>query len=287
MKKTTNSSIKCKSNIFNQINPSYFQSCCFNIFQSVIIILTLFVLISPVVGSEKLEMANQSSFSDIRTASSSIASDLQQEIHKKIGDDIANESAINERILIRENNIRNLFLISDSRSSIKAQPYGFTMDEGILRKEVGNSTTKYTNEVPKGGYILHASDGITRVFSSNGTEEFFVNDNEADEIIVPSCGTLKTTHSISVPSGSVINRVGHNVHVEYQDEIFVTIVNGIEDATRDDLSKFQLDSSDIIPSTSGGQWVEWAKNTSPYSVGSFSTDWTIPHSPNLTRYKRN
>ena len=58
-------------------------------------------------------------------------------------------------------------------------------------------------QIPYGSIIYHSSDGITRVFDSNGTQILIANDTDSQKITT-SAGDFFATSILQVPSGTLI-----------------------------------------------------------------------------------
>ena len=193
-----------------------------------------------------------------------------------------NGAEIERSILSREQKLlQNLFMINDITSK-KISPTGFIIKpstETVNLEKIQDFTHDENNTLSEGSYIIHGSDGITRIFFENGTESSFAVDAEAAIIPNPFGGTIPSTYSISVPSGSTVERIGKNTHVIFNNRILLTISNNTIDMSTFLGHATSMDAN--IPATKSGSWIEWVKNSSPYYVVETDATWTTPHSPDL------
>jgi PKD repeat protein len=193
---------------------------------------------------------------------------------------IIRSDSVEASIIQRELKLSEHFFKTDDINSNKSSPFGFIVKPNKIQSLSDNKNCT----ISEGSYIIHGSDGITRVFSDDGTQVSFSIDSEAEKIFTPSGSVIPSTHSISVPSGSLVEHFGNNIHISLNNSILLSISNNDQNTDLDSVS--QLKSSiNNNPAIEPGGWIEWVKNTSPYYVAETDATWTIPYSPPLNSHQ--
>ena len=139
---------------------------------------------------------------------------------------------------------------------------------------VNNDTTSPAPNSVQEGFIQHGPEGITRAFSSEGKQSFFVVDSETEKFQSPSGVEKPVSYSIAVPNGTLIIIKNNITYATYNGKILLTIFH-------DNLSSLSSPGSDS-PAQTGLSWVEYAESGTPSTIGKFSSLWNIPHSPQLS-----
>jgi|WetSurMetagenome_2_1015567.scaffolds.fasta_scaffold01801_3 hypothetical protein len=130
-------------------------------------------------------------------------------------------------------------------------------------------------QIPFGSIILYSSNGITRVFDSNGMQLLTANDTNTQKIPT-SAGDFFPTSIIQVPSGVLIKENSNSTIVILNNKSILSLVyeKNISLAYGTNIkSKNLLLDYDFIG------YVERVHYSPVYNVGSFIANWTIPSSP--------
>jgi len=136
----------------------------------------------------------------------------------------------------------------------------------ILNGELSPAEGKNLYSIPVGAIIQHSSDGITRVFTPEGTQIVSAIDADSKKVPVPSAGLLPVTHVHRVPSGSDII-TQNNMTKVYKDEVCILTVLGYGNTGKE------------LPYPSYEGWIEQANNWSIDEIAQFIAYWDVPSSP--------
>lgn len=114
---------------------------------------------------------------------------------------------------------------------------------------VSNDTTSPAPNSVQEGFIQHGSEGITRAFSSEGKQLFFVVDSETEKFQSPSGVEKPVSFSIAVPNGTLIVIKNNITYATYNGKILLTIFH-------DNMSSLSSPASDA-PAQTGLSWVDY------------------------------
>lgn len=164
-------------------------------------------------------MAEESqTISDQTIAASAVFSNIslesKQEIQNTIDESNSADDYIRDSITNREKKLSENFLSVDDTNTKKIRTRGFRIENVNLTSGHGGDSDIQTLGIQTGGFLIHGADGRTRFFSAEGKQFFYADDAESEKIISPNGGKIPATYSLSVPSGSIINCVGNNYHIE-------------------------------------------------------------------------
>jgi hypothetical protein len=195
----------------------------------------------------------------------SVDTTFRPAIQKELTELNVPESIIDSAIAAQEEKLtKNPLIINDSVDATQ-EFHGFF---------VSNDTTSPAPDTIQEGFIQHGSEGITRAFSSEGMQLFFVVDSETEKFQSPSGVEKPVSYSIAIPNGTIIVIKNNITYATYNGKILLTILH-------DNLSSLSSIGSDL-PAQTGLSWVEYAESNTPSTFGSFSSLWNIPHSPQLS-----
>jgi len=273
--------IKNKIFLSNERNPKF--AIISRILFSIILV---HLLIIPVTATASQAGNNAIPFKTI--TDTSLSPTIQENINDAIAEKIATKNKIDQAIVEREIRLSESYLKNDDSNSAQIlslglkvhNPYETTPTSSIKLSSPAN----YGQDIPVGGYVEFGIDGRTRIFSEDGTQIFYSEDNEINKTMIRSGITESTTHSISVPSGATVNDNGEFIHVIYKDKILVTIINkkfnAFSNYHGDDLINSSTKERSFFPSIhrNGGTWVADAAFTPDTELHAFNAQWTIPHS---------
>jgi len=118
------------------------------------------------------------------------------------------------------------------------------------------------SQIPVGSIIYHSTNGITRVFDSQGKQILIANDNEGELIAAPG-GYKPATKIHQIPNGSLIKSKGEVTEIVSDEKKVLTVIN-----QRDEL---------VLPDYDG--WIESSRDLSIDELAQFIAYWTVPSSP--------
>jgi len=131
-------------------------------------------------------------------------------------------------------------------------------------------------QIPIGSIIYHSSDGITKIFDSNGTQTLIAIDNKSQRITT-SAGDIFATSSLQVPSGALIKENMNRTDVILNNKSILTI---IYEKNLTLVSGKSIKSNNFVQlDNEFNGYVEEARYGPVYNLGSFTANWTIPSSP--------
>jgi PKD repeat protein len=245
-----------------------------------------YLLIIPVLATDSQAGNNAIPFQTI--TGTSLSSTIQENINDAIAEKIAIKNKIDQDIVEREIRLSESFLKNDDSHSAQILSLGLKVHNPYETTPTSSmklsSPENYGQDIPVGGYVEFGVDSRTRIFSEDGTQISYSDDNKIDKTMIHSGVTEPTTHSISVPSGSTVNDNGEFIHVIYKDKILVTIINkkynSFPNYHSDDLTNSSTKERSFFPSIhrNGGTWVADAAFTPHTELHAFNAQWTIPHS---------
>ena len=155
--------------------------------------------------------------------------------------------------------------LNDSLENVNIQK-GFSLIPGIDHYQI-----------PVGSIIYYSSDGITRVFDSNGTQILIANDTNTQKIPT-SAGDFFATNIIQVPSGVLIKERMNSTDVILNNQSILILVYEKNLASEYDKN---LKFNNLVQLENGftGGYVERVDYSPVFNLGSFYANWTIPSSP--------
>jgi len=154
-------------------------------------------------------------------------------------------------------------------------PDEFVIDENIQNNQISEnlkSSKKLTSaKIPFGVIVRHAKNGITTVYDSTGKVLFSTDDTKAPKIDTPN-GLMPVTNVFEVPDKSVIDNENEIVHVFYQKQRILTVI--------DEHKKSEVKSTTAVLATNyPAPWIEGAKTSVLANVGHFLVRWNVPARP--------
>ena len=151
----------------------------------------------------------------------------------------------------------------------------FISDESIQSSQISenlkSSNILSSSKIPFGAIVKHSKNGITTVYDSTGKILFSADDAKAPKIDTPN-GLMPATFVHEVPDKSVIDDEKNIVHVFYQKQRILTII--------DENKKSEVKSSAaLLTSNYPAPWIEGAQTSVLANVGHFLARWTVPARP--------
>jgi hypothetical protein len=185
------------------------------------------LLIIPVIATDSLIENNSVPFQTISGASLPLT--IPEDIITAIAEKKVTQNRIDQAMIEREKKISEGYLKDNDSDSTRIQNPGLKTQnpEDIPKtsRTILMSPANYRQDIPVGGYVEFGVDGKTRVFSEDGTQIFYSDDNNIDNSVISSGIPEPITQSLSVPSGATVNDNGEFIHVTYKGIVLVTIIN--------------------------------------------------------------
>ena len=224
------------------------------------IILPTTAIINDEITDEK---SNQEiSFKTLELVNNLDKYNLLKQDRNTVLDVLRNRKTIESAIIKKEKELLQKPLrINDKRKSL------------LLKEEFSLNAKDPNSQIPRGGIIQYSSDGVTRIFSSEGVQILDVRDRDVQNVLTPSGKIMPVTHIIAVPENVIVYNMG--IRDYYLQDGKILFIKDFGNSNEIALTeKDQLSAGSVSPS-----WVAWAESDPITDPVILTSQWVVPYSP--------
>lgn len=125
--------------------------------------------------------------------------------------------------------------------------------------------------IPFGSIVVHAADGITRVFDKNGNQLLSISDEKSGKLPTPAGVEKSCTRLHQLPNDSRVYHRGDQTFVlDAAGELILTVIDKTPSSGRNVAEPKMW---------TGNSWVESAEDRPNSEITEYTAYWTVPSSP--------
>ncbi|MCK9307068.1 MAG: hypothetical protein M0P17_06015 [Methanoculleus sp.] len=125
--------------------------------------------------------------------------------------------------------------------------------------------------IPFGSIVVHAADGITRVFDRDGNQLLSISDEKSGKLPTPAGIEKSCTRLHQLPNDSRVYHRGDQTFVlDAAGELILTVIDEAPPSSR---------NVAMLRGWTGHSWVESAEDEPNSEITEYTAYWTVPSSP--------